>query len=542
MRKKITRIIALTTCVVTVATTTIFASTMKDVGTKHWAYSEIMEIQKRGLIVTNSQGEFFPNNYVTYFELSQILAKATGYQDELVNPNMNEQLKLAIRENYAKQKATIESYQKNYTYWQKDANEEIAYLLGKGYLKQEDLGKFMSKSTSGVESKRGVRKQEITAYLVRILQKEETAKKEYVSTGFSDESTIDATLRPHVAYCKKLGIISGNDKNQFGPSDPITRAILSKMLVDTLRIKEAGGVETTQTPTTQTPTTQTPTNTDVSETNNKGLEGKLTKMISKGDGGYYVVLEVEPGKVHTYSMESTAIVKDKSSASVSLTELKARIDNKDKQDVNVTVQVSLTGTTEYITNVQLMDTYTAPVVDNKETKTDKVETKEDEADDRVSTVKGSIYSILIAPTSEVTLQLSDGTRKRYEIGENADLYSTLTRRNISIWDLRLNQQVELEVASRQIKFLEITKAAPPLTYTGTITSTSTRGDQIEVYVAYDPLTQTKNFTKLIDVPMSTQILDGTIQRGRKDLKEDMQVVITYGENNIEPEQIIILSK
>lgn len=527
MRKRLVRIVALATCVVTVATTTVFGFTMKDVGTSHWAYNEIIEMQRRGLLVSSSQGEFFPNNYVTFFELSQILAKVAGYQDELITPNMDAQLKQAIRDNYAKQKPTIEAYQKNYQYWQKDANEEIAYLLGKGYLQKEDLGKFMSKSTSGTESKRGVRKQEAAVYLVRLLHKAETAKQQYSATGFVDETSIHAENRPYVAYLKSLGIVNGNEKNQFNPTEPITRATLSKMLIDTLKIKE----NQVENPVVETPGTVT----------NQALEGKLTKMISKGDSGYYVVLEVDPTRIHTYSMESTAMVKDKSGATLSLASLKSKIDGS--ETIHATVQVALKGTTEHITAVQLMNDIVVekPIIDPPVVvDPGPVDTTEKE-DNTVSVVTGNIYSILIGPKPEITLQLSDGTSRKYELTPDADIYSHLIRRNITIWDLRLNQQVELQVINRQIKVLDVKKAAPPVTLTGTISRTSVKGDEIEVYVAFDPVTQVKGVTRKISVPMTTQIIEGTIQRSRKDLKEDMKVVVIYGEEAAEPEQIIIVS-
>ncbi|HHX60528.1 MAG TPA: S-layer homology domain-containing protein, partial [Epulopiscium sp.] len=364
-RKFLARSIALVTGMVMMATTTLFASPMKDVPTNHWAYSEIMEMQKRGLLVTSSQGEFFPNNYVTYFEFSQILAKATGYQDAKINPNIDPALKKAIDSNYEKQKATIEAQQKNYKYWQKEANGEIAYLLGKGYLQKEELGKFMSTSTSGEESKRGVRKQEAAIYLVRILHKAETAKDEYVSTGFTDEAKMEAASRPYIAYMKKIGIVHGNPKGEFGPTEPITRATLSKMLMDALKVKE-GSVTTPTTPTTP----KEPTNpTQPSLPTDKALEGKFTKMISKGTQGYYVVLEVEPGKTHTYSIETTASVVDKNGIAISLSDLKSKIDTKGDRDVVVTSQVEMIGTTEYITKVKILDgpdNLTPPVIQKPE--------------------------------------------------------------------------------------------------------------------------------------------------------------------------------
>ncbi|HHX61130.1 MAG TPA: hypothetical protein GX707_10525, partial [Epulopiscium sp.] len=104
MRKKIISIIALATCFVMMATTTLFASPMKDVSSNHWAYREITEMQKQGLLLPSSQGEFFPNNYVTYFELSKVLAKATGYKNAAIDPNIDPVLKQAIKDNYEKQK------------------------------------------------------------------------------------------------------------------------------------------------------------------------------------------------------------------------------------------------------------------------------------------------------------------------------------------------------------------------------------------------------------------------------------------------------
>lgn len=539
MRKKITRIIAMATCTIMLATTALFASPMSDVSSTHWAYSEIMEMQKRGLLVSSSKGEFFPSNYVTYFELSQILAKATGYEDALINPNMDQALKKAIEDNYAKQKSTIEAHQKNYQHWQKDANEEIAYLLGKGYLRQEDLGKFMSKSTSGVESKRGVRKQDVAVYLVRVLHIEETAKKEYTSTGFKDEASIDASARPHVTYLKNKGIISGSANNEFGPTEPINRAILSKLLINTLNLKQD-----LQNPTTPTlpPTTEVPTD--------KGLEGQLTKMISKGDSGYYIVLEVEPTKIYTYSIEPTATVVDKNGTPISLSALKERIDTRSGTQINVTAQVSVIGTTEYMTHVKLIDSIEdikppvveKPDVDDKPT-VDEDRDREDKDSAVVTQVTGSIYSILIAPVPEVTIQLSNGTRRAYKVTSTTEMYSVLARKEISVWDLRLNQQVEMDIKNKEIQTLDVMRVAPPVTLTGTITQTSATGDKVDLLVSYDAATGESNVVKSISVPMSTQIIDGTVQKGRKDLRKNMQVVVVFGENgSLEPEQIVILAK
>ena len=533
MGNKLKRIIAAATCIVMMSATTIFASPMKDVSASHWAYSEITEMQKRGLLLTSSQGEFFPNNYVTFFEFSQILAKATGYQNAGVNPNIDPALKKAISNNYEKQKSVIQAYEKNYKHWQKDANPEIAYLLGKGYIQKEDLGKFMSKSTSGMESKRGVRKQEAAVYLVRILHKAETAKDDYQSTGFIDESKIDAAYRPYVAYMNKLGIVNGNEKGEFGPVQPITRATLSKMLIDTLKIKE-----TPVAPPTKPEEPSIPTD--------KALEGKFTKMISNGNDGFYIVLDIEPGKTPpTYSIDNTASIIDSDGTPISLLALKDRIDLRGEGNVVVTAQVEVKGITEYITKVKIISSPTTtkpPVLQEPEIEKDDVE-ENDTEEVYTGKLTGRIHSILIAPKSEITVQINNKEYKTFEIGFDIAMYSNLKRKDVALWDLRLNQEVDVNVVKGEVKTLEITKAAPPITFTGRITKTSINGDQIEMDISYNSSTQQVSRKKTINVPMATRILDGTVERGRKDLREDMEIVVVYGENEeVIPERIIILSK
>lgn len=543
IRKTIARSIALAMGIVMISTTALFASPMKDVPANHWAYNDIMEMQKRGLLLASSQGEFFPNKYVTYFDFSQILAKATGYEDETVNPDMDPELKASIRANYEKQKSSIEGHAKNFEHWQKDANEEIAYLLGRGYLKQEDLGKFMSRSTSGLESKRGVRKQEASAYLVRTLHKAETAKDEYVSTGFVDEDKIDVPYRSYVAYLKKLGLVKGDQNGEFGPTVPITRATLSKMLIDTLDIAE-NEIETPEEPV------------QPEEPSDRALEGKFTKMISKGADGYYLVLEVEPGDTQTFSIEPTASVTDKSGSVVTLPKLKEMIDTRGDSDVIVTARVEVVGVTEHITSVRIInEPTTTPVEPEKpqpepkpEPKPEKpepevpVEPEKPEEERFTGNLTGTVHSVLIGPKSKITVQIS-GREKKFDISFDTKMHNDVKRREVFIWDLRLNQEIDLKVVDNVVESLNITKEAPPVTVTGRIIKTSVSGDQIEIRVSHDSISQQTNTRRTINVPMATKILDGTNERGRKDLKEDMEVIVIYDEDGkYLPTKIIILSK
>ncbi|HHX62786.1 MAG TPA: hypothetical protein GX707_19050, partial [Epulopiscium sp.] len=156
---------------------------------------------------------------------------------------------------------------------------------------------------------------------------------------------------------------------------------------------------------------------------------------------------------------------------------------------------------------------------------------------------GTIHSILIAPNSEITIQVDNRTQKTFRITFGSKIYSKLKRQNVALWDLRLNQEVDVNVIKGEIDTLDITKAAPPVTLTGKVEQVSVNGDKIEIRIPYDAATQQTNRIRTINVPMATQILEGTTERGRKDLKEGMEVVVVYGENeDVIPEKIIILSK
>ena len=290
MKKEFRQFLAFLLISSAISTPIFAASIFKDVPETHWGYKYMVEMKKNGYIPLSSNGEFFPNQIVSYFELADILAKVTGYKDETINKNMDESLKESIRNNYKKQEPHLKQAQATYKSWDESKNEEIAYLIGRGYFSLEDLKLFVSVQ-NGKEVHNIIKKQDLAKYLVRIIQKEKTALSEYndsVKIGFSDENLISETNKPYVAYLKKLGVINGNG-SAFGANDNVTRAVLSKMIIETLN--KAGTATAPTTPTTQ------------------GKIGTIQKIIEKNDKDYYVLIETKENRVFFYTVSPETVIK-----------------------------------------------------------------------------------------------------------------------------------------------------------------------------------------------------------------------------------------
>lgn len=260
---------------VSVLSINVFGFTFKDVSTEHWAYKNIVYMHEKGYMTVNSLGEFLPNDRVSYFNIAELLAKATGYQDENVVKDMDETVKAQIRANYAEWAPYIEPYTQKYGVWEKTANEEIAYLLGKGVLKVEDLEKFAGVTSAGQQAKRVLTKEDLAVYLVRVLGKEQEAIANYKGTIFADEASIKEGNRPHIAYLNSIGIVNGDTQGNFGGSTGVVRSVCAKMVSDLLQYQETNLPSTGTTPV---------------ETGN-AKKGTVTRITPKSATEYFILID-----------------------------------------------------------------------------------------------------------------------------------------------------------------------------------------------------------------------------------------------------------
>ncbi|MDF2878687.1 MAG: S-layer y protein [Clostridia bacterium] len=419
--KKMGRVIVLLGVIV-LHTVSTLAATFKDVPTTHWAYKVVDDMQQRGIMLSSSSGEFFPNNKMNYFEITDVLAKATGYVDVNASSNIDETFKQQIVNNYEAQKATLASYALKFTTWDKRYDQQVAYLLGRGYLKKEELDKFIIKTAAGQEAKKIINKQEMAVFVVRLLGKEETAKTGYKSSGFADENLIVEANKPYVAYLKALALINGDDKGLFNPNAEITKAFCAKMISDALTYKEnlaKGSVGT-----------------ETGQATQAGDLVTVKRIIPKGQTEYYILLE-KGGNTSFYTIKNTTKVKDKAGNEVAITSIPL--------ETKAAAVITLQNSTEYITSM-ILQTSSAGTGSNTGNGTDGTNTSS-------TVVSGTIERI--GTNDTLTILLSDDTSKTYLIDDNCVI--TLSGTTAKLEDLRADDTVRATIHSNTITKLIVEK-------------------------------------------------------------------------------------
>ncbi|HHW67534.1 MAG TPA: S-layer homology domain-containing protein [Epulopiscium sp.] len=275
--------------------TSAFAQVYVDVPENHWAYQAIQQVTDKKWMGGNTQNQFKPNNTIDYFYFSQIAAKIAGYKDPLVDSSVSEEEKQFSQKAIDTYKNVLDSYTKSFSKWDKSSNEEIAYLLQKGVLKEADLPKFVVKQESGEESVLSLRREDMAVFVVRLMGKENEALKKTGSTGFSDDDSISSSAKPYVLYLKNAGVIQGGTNVKFNPKDKVTKAMLAKVLADAL--KPAGN---TGTGTTAPSAEKTETSTPQKEVY---LQGTVKKFYSNL---YYILLQYGENKQSYYYIKKDA--------------------------------------------------------------------------------------------------------------------------------------------------------------------------------------------------------------------------------------------
>ena len=338
----------------------VMGATIADVNDKHWAYTAISDLEERGIMVLTSNGQFYPNQEMNYFELADVIAKATGYVDVDIATNVTDSFKQQVKANYEKQmKEVINEYATKYKSWNNAYNQQIAYVLGRGYMNKADLDKFITQTAKG-ETKNIATKEELCVYLVKMLQKETTAKNTYKTTNFKDDSTLQPANKPYVAYLASVGVVTANNEGKVNGTMKMTKALCAKMVSDTLKIKDTTQVGRIPNTTNQTNTTNpngqttNTTNPNGQVTNPTDSTGQATntasdlytvqRVVTKSPTEYYVGVKNSAGTETFYSLKNTTKIYDNTGVEIPVTKLMGTM-------VNMTIE--LQGDTNYITSIKL---------------------------------------------------------------------------------------------------------------------------------------------------------------------------------------------
>lgn len=412
------------------------AATITDVASNHWAYKAVTDLANRGIMVPTSTGEFRPNQLMNYFEVADVLAKATGYVDVDVATNVDPVFKEQIQNNYERQKAVLATYAAKYSTWDKSYDKQVAYLLGRGYMSVSDLDKFITKSTKS-ETRNIMTKEELAVLVVRLIGKENTAKNTYKTTGFNDEKNIKESYRPHVAYLKSIGVINGT--GSFNPATKVTKALCAKMVDDALVYKEKTQNNGSNNNTNNGSNNEN--NNSNSNSNNGSSNGtdtgvqtpvgevvKVNRVLRKNDSEYYVSL-IRNSNASYYTIKNTTKVIDAEGNEISVTNIPV--------GTQARVVIEVQGGTEYIVRLQLIGsdpaTPTPPVEENSDTTSSSTVTGSIVGSVgngvlRVTTAEGNVKTYLLQDDCKITLNGASVTVDKLSEGDTV----TLTVKNDSM--------------------------------------------------------------------------------------------------------------
>lgn len=427
-------------------TVTTMGATLTDVTSAHWAYSAIMNLEERGVMALTSSGQFFPNQTMNYFEIADVMAKATGYVDVDIATNVDETFKAQIKANYEKQKPILATYAAKYSTWNSAYNQQIAYLLGRGYISTSDLDKFMTKTSSG-ELKNIITKEDLAVLVVRVLEKEKTAVSTYTSTGFKDESSIAVANRPHMAYLKNIGIITPDASGNANGKMKVTKALCAKMVSSALEIKEAtsGSSNSGQ------------GSDSTTNTNQNASTVTITKILTKNANEYYMCLKTGEGEAKYYSIKTTTKILDASGNEVAIT--KVALDSMAK------VTIESQNNIDYITSIQLVDTNgTGQNTGNNTNNNINNNTQ-------VTTVSGTLLEKV--NSGILRLSLTDGTTKAYVLEDHCTI--TLDGTTVSADRLSVSDTLTITVQNNAVTKIVALSGTGNLTSNGQVTEKKLSG-------------------------------------------------------------------
>ncbi|MGE5473327.1 MAG: S-layer homology domain-containing protein, partial [Ignavibacteriales bacterium] len=173
----------------------------KDVSIEHWAYNEIMEMSKSGIINGYSDGTFKPEKAVTRAEFAKMMV-----------------LSLNLALNNPSNATFVDLGSSHWAY--KFVEAAKSYLTG-------------YKTTEGMKYKpdKNAMREDVTVALVRAkgYQNDSVNEAEIYKT-FKDANKISPNLRKYVLIAKKRGLINGDPNGKFRPQDTLTRAEAAKLL------------------------------------------------------------------------------------------------------------------------------------------------------------------------------------------------------------------------------------------------------------------------------------------------------------------------
>ncbi len=413
-----------------------YAASFPDVQSENWSWAKqpIQDMTNRGIIAGFPDGTFKPSESVTKLQSLILLSRISG-----VDQKINEDYVEIAEDIY---KSLLNSYEI-------PNKREIAYLLYKNILNEEELHTYISSVNYDEELKR----YEAAILLTKIMGQESLIKNKTVAAmAFEDSSSIPANAKAYVEYVNKEGIMKGMSESEFGPMVNVSRAQMAVMLYRTIerndKIEETivGTIMEKDTEDniikvqTKDKTTEKYEIEEKTILKQNGRDARLNDFVigskvilTKKSNELYMVESITPDM----DMEVSGVIK---TMQIRATIKKIKIEVK--MDVELeTEEYELDDDVIVIYNDKSSKLETLVAGDYAKLYLKNGRVKKIEAEGKTKETIGIIEDIILIPSFKLKIRHEDDTVQDYEVTDN--IMVTKNRKNSTLRDIEIGDKVEL---------------------------------------------------------------------------------------------------
>jgi len=267
--------------------------TYQDVPTTHFAFNAINWVSdpaNGAFMVGDASNNFNPNRAVSRFDAAATFALAAGFRHNTANrPQAERDL---FTRSFNTYRPFLEQMAAQFPTWNTLVDREIAFLLYKDILTQDDVGRFMQ--TQGNTAINGMlSREEAVTWMIRLIDRSADASAITfpVANPLTDHAQINAAFRQSIYLARQLGIIN-MQTTTFNPVNNLTRAEMATLFYNALsRFDVPPLVAATPTPTAS-PTTPVAT-----------VQGSVISIT----GSTHITIETTTGP-ELFALAPTAII------------------------------------------------------------------------------------------------------------------------------------------------------------------------------------------------------------------------------------------
>lgn len=442
---KISKILLLTIVISIVFTMTANAIVFTDISS-HWAKSYIERVADNGLVAGYDDKTFKPDNNVNVLEALVMMSRLYDIDDEIKEEIIEE------HETAIKSMPNTKYYEWSFDY--------LSLVVELGIVSENGMRDMFSKKTIFQDATR----EEIAVLLTKAMMLD--LKKAFV-LPFKDASKINEAAKPYVYALYDKEIVQGDNKNNFNPTNKITRAEIATLIDKAYNYIEKNDVY--------------PDLEDYAPTTK--VDGVITKLSNEKTESYlYIKNNNEVEKIIKINNDTEIFVNGRTRSFSDL-----------KEDMIVTCKIDEN-------NVAV----------------------EIEADNSKRVVRGTIYYVAYSAPASITINDEDDDRVKYDVLSDADIYHD--GKETRLRDLKKNDEVTLFIDDDEV--YQINSVSRIKHYDGKITAIDYSSFPIEISMkTEDGILKTFEFNSDVEITRNDE--ESTFDRIR--VGDEVTITTSYDE-------------